>query len=206
MAKGSLRGVLKSSSSVTLSVEMRQNMALDCARGMRHLHSLGSIHRDLKSDNCLVDANLRVKVADFGESCLIRNAQSSMSTHSEEAFDVTANPSVSLTCGIGTPLWMAPELFSTSTKYGPEIDVYSFGVIMWELATLKEPWVDDIKEQGIQFCTVLIEAVVAGRRPSIPDNSEFSPTYVALLRKCWAGEPLDRPKFSVIVGALNPIS
>eukprot|EP00040_Diaphanoeca_grandis_P015153 m.77111 g.77111 ORF g.77111 m.77111 type:complete len:782 (-) comp24979_c0_seq1:273-2618(-) len=206
MAKGSLRGVLKSSNSVTLSVEIRQNMALDCARGMRHLHSLGSIHRDLKSDNCLVDDNLRVKVADFGESCLIRNAQSRMNMHSEEVFDVTANPSVSLTRGVGTPLWMAPELFSKSIKYGPEIDVYSFGIVMWELITMKQPWADDIKKQGVQFSSAMIEAVVAGRRPSIPDRHAFSPTYIALLHKCWAGEPFERPNFSAIVDTLTPIS
>ena len=39
---------------------------------------------------------------------------------------------------------MAPELFVGGTKYGPEVDVYSFGVIMWELATRKIPWEEEI--------------------------------------------------------------
>ena len=55
-----------------------------------------------------------------------------------EAFQAT------MTRGVGTPLWMAPELFVGGTKYGPEVDVYSFGVIMWELATRKIPWEEEI--------------------------------------------------------------
>ena len=61
-----------------------------------------------------------------------------------------------MTKGVGTPLWMAPELFVGGTKYGPEVDVYSFGVIMWELATRKIPWEEEIATtQYIMFFAAL---------------------------------------------------
>lgn len=49
---------------------------------------------------------------------------------------------MTMTRGVGTVLWMAPELFVGRTKYGPKVDVYSFGVILWELATRENPWSD----------------------------------------------------------------
>lgn len=61
MAGGSLRALLQDTTR-ELSWDDKYRFALDTARGMKHLHSLKTIHRDLKSDNCLVDEHLRVKV------------------------------------------------------------------------------------------------------------------------------------------------
>ena len=103
---------------------------------MEHLHRLSIVHRDLKSDNCLIDDRFNVKVADFGAS---RTMQSGV--HHRRTIAAVAEPSsASMTRAVGTMLWMAPEVFFGSTKYGPEVDVYSFGVMMWELITRKNPW------------------------------------------------------------------
>lgn len=64
-----------------LSRSIRISFALDIALGMKHLHSLGSLHRDLKSDNCLVDENFRVKVGDFGNSRLTNPSAEIHRTH-----------------------------------------------------------------------------------------------------------------------------
>ena len=45
-----------------------------------------------------------------------------------------------ITKGTGTPLWMAPEVFAGGSHYGPEVAVYSYGIIMWELLTRRQPW------------------------------------------------------------------
>ena len=102
---------------------------------------------------------------------------------------------------MGTPLWMAPELFVGGTKYGPEVDVYSFGVIMWELATRKLPWQDEIAEtQYILFFAALYKAFESGERPQVPcEVAEARPEFVALMRKCWATDPATRPTAIAVV-------
>ena len=52
----------------------------------------------------------------------------------DDGQDSSAAFQATMTKGVGTPLWMAPELFLGGTKHGPEVDLYSFGVILWELA------------------------------------------------------------------------
>eukprot|EP01018_Ginkgo_biloba_P013382 Gb_10076 [translate_table: standard] len=101
----------------------RARMALDIARGINYLHHCHPpiVHRDLKSSNLLVDKNWTVKVGDFGLSRL------------RHATFLTAKS------GKGTPQWMAPEVLRNEPS-NEKSDIYSFGVILWELATEKVPW------------------------------------------------------------------
>uniref|UniRef100_A0A8R7U0Q3 Protein kinase domain-containing protein n=1 Tax=Triticum urartu TaxID=4572 RepID=A0A8R7U0Q3_TRIUA len=106
-----------------LDPRRRVNMAIDIARGMNYLHtSIPTIvHRDLKSPNLLVDKNWNVKVADFGLSRL-----------KLETFLTTKT-------GKGTPQWMAPEVLRSEPS-NEKSDVFSYGVVLWELVTQKIPW------------------------------------------------------------------
>jgi serine/threonine protein kinase len=79
------------------------------------------IHRDLKSANCLVDKHWSVKICDFGLSTIVMDS-------------AVCNPTA-----VGTPEWTAPELLRNELVTD-KCDVFSFGVIIWELATLKRPW------------------------------------------------------------------
>lgn len=79
------------------------------------------VHCDLKSANCLVDKHWSVKICDFGLSRLASGAQVPEST------------------AVGTPEWMAPELLRND-PVTDKCDIFSLGVIMWELCTLKKPW------------------------------------------------------------------
>lgn len=89
------------------------------------------VHRDLKSANCLVDKHWSVKIGDFGLSRIITGSG---------VCDQTA---------VGTPEWTAPELLRNE-PVTDKCDVFSFGVIMWELSTLKRPW-DGVKP--MQVCS-----------------------------------------------------
>ncbi|XP_052881883.1 uncharacterized protein LOC108476245 isoform X2 [Gossypium arboreum] len=122
LQRGSLFRLLQRNAA-KLDRKRRVHMALDIARGMNYLHHCNPtiVHRDLKSSNLLVDKNWTVKVGDFGLSRL------------KHATFLTTKT------GKGTPHWMAPEVLRNEPS-DEKSDIYSFGVILWELATGKIPW------------------------------------------------------------------
>ncbi|KAI3448664.1 hypothetical protein Pfo_005329 [Paulownia fortunei] len=158
----------------------RIKMALDVAKGMNCLHtSIPTIvHRDLKSPNLLVDNNWNVKVSDFGLSRLKHNTfLSSKST-------------------AGTPEWMAPEVLRNEPS-NEKCDVYSFGVILWELATLKLPW------SGMNPMQVVGAVGFQNRRLDIP--KEVDPLVARIIWECWQTDPNLRPSFQQLSVALKPL-
>lgn len=103
------------------------------------------------------------------------------------------------------PCAQAPEMFRGDTNYDAKIDVYSFGIILWEIATRNEPWAAEL---GVGNCATaffieLNAALMSGRRPTIPAAVEHhQANYVAVMRQCWAADPADRPDFVNVVSAL----
>jgi len=95
-------------------------------------------------------------------------------------------------------------VFRGDSDYGAEIDVYSYGVIMWEIATRDTPW-DELGNDlsHAELFRRLNVALQTGKRPTVPDNVAANyPDYVVCLRSCWAGDPADRPDFSNVVEQL----
>ncbi|KAH0453964.1 hypothetical protein IEQ34_018288 [Dendrobium chrysotoxum] len=120
LSGGSLWALLRKLDRSPLPLDNLISIALDVARGMEYIHSQGVIHRDLKSGNILFDKNLCVKIADFGVAC-------------EEAYcDVLGDDA-------GTYRWMAPEMIKHK-PYGRKVDVYSFGLLLWEMITGAIPY------------------------------------------------------------------
>ena len=211
MALGSLKRVLADFDRA-LGWPVRIRLAAQVADGMAYLHSLKIVHRDLKSDNVLLDDEVNAKVADFGTSKLVTKSRAQLQTAGatgetsfggddqmqSEAFQAT------MTKGVGTPLWMAPELFVGGTKYGPEVDIYSFGMIMWELATRKVPWAEEIAEtQYIHFFGALSKALEDGDRPGVPaEVVQVAPEFVALMQECWATDAAARPAAAAVAARL----
>lgn len=158
----------------------RIKMALDVAKGMNCLHTSipTVVHRDLKSPNLLVDKNWNVKVCDFGLSRLKHNTfLSSKST-------------------AGTPEWMAPEVLRNEPS-NEKCDVYSFGVILWELATLRMPW------SGMNPMQVVGAVGFQNRRLDIP--KEVDPLVARIIWECWQTDPSLRPSFAHLTSALKPL-
>lgn len=183
-----------------LGVTQRLRMAADVANGMRHLHSLDSIHRDLKSDNCLVGEHMRVKVADFGASRLLQSGR----VGGAGVGGTADGASSALTGAVGTPLWMAPELLGQRADYGQEIDIYSYGIVMWELLTRQTPW-EHLEASEARFMLTLRDAIVAGDRPRLPQHTVFPHAYMQVMTKCWSGQPHARPSFVDIAKALEAL-
>ncbi|KAH7441785.1 hypothetical protein KP509_03G054200 [Ceratopteris richardii] len=158
----------------------RVRMALDIARGMNYLHHLNPpiVHRDLKSSNLLVDKNWTVKVADFGLSRL-----------KHETYLRTVS-------GRGTPQWMAPEVLRNEPS-NEKSDVFSFGVILWELATEEIPWTN------LNPMQVVGAVGFMNQRLTVPEglNSDWG----RLVKDCWQSDPSSRPTFQEITERLKDI-
>ena len=116
-----------------------------------------------------------------------------------------------MTQAVGTPLWMAPEVV-LSNSYGPPCDVFSFAIIMSEILTEKRPYYDKPANPPI-FVQVSMNPDFRPTLPDLENNSndlplktlEMQAKFVALVRRCWAHKPEDRPKFSEIVDELRKI-
>lgn len=165
---------------VKLEEKRRMKMALDVAKGMNYLHTSQTtiVHRDLKSPNLLVDRNWVVKVCDFGLSRLKHHTfLSSKST-------------------AGTPEWMAPEVLRNEPS-NEKCDIYSFGVILWELATMRMPW------SGMNPMQVVGAVGYQNKRLDIPQ--EIDPMVSNIITDCWDSDPSQRPSFAQLLPQLKQL-
>ena len=183
MPLGSLHSLLhgRSRGGVELSSNgrLRRQMAMDCARGMSYLHSRSPpvVHHDLKPANLLVDTHWTLKVSDFGMSRLKHNTYLSCKSPG------------------GTPEWMAPEVLRNDPT-DERSDIYSFGVVLWELMTLQYPWED--LSTPVQ---IVVQVAFLHRRPKIPEW--LAADAVSLLQGCWSRDPSVRPTFTEVLEALK---
>lgn len=157
-----------------LSATNKTLIAIGIASGMASLHSVGIIHRDLKSLNILLDENNLPKIGDFGLSRF----------QNDEASQMTAD--------VGTSHWMAPELFET-TKYTNKIDVYAFGMLMWEMYNEAAPF------HGMNSVQIAFQVSKENYRPPWPDDTPSN--FKAFVAKCWDQNPNNRPTFKQILNA-----
>jgi serine/threonine protein kinase len=152
---------------------------LGLAGGMRYLHARKIIHRDLKSENVLLDDSLGPHIADFGLSRI-------MTGDDPRGLQMTRK--------IGTPIYMAPEVFQDQ-PYDQKVDVYAFAILVYEILSSMLPFAD------ISNPVALGVVVTRGTRPPIPAHVPES--WVRLIRRCWAALPSARPEFNEIVDILR---
>uniref|UniRef100_A0A6I8QNM0 receptor protein-tyrosine kinase n=1 Tax=Xenopus tropicalis TaxID=8364 RepID=A0A6I8QNM0_XENTR len=195
-----LEGVVTRGKPVMIVIEFMENGALDAflrkldgqftviqlvgmlrgiAAGMRYLADMGYVHRDLAARNILVNSNLVCKVSDFGLSRIIEDDPDAVYT----------------TTGGKIPVrWTAPEAIQYR-KFTSASDVWSYGIVMWEVMSYGERPYWDMSNQDV------IKAIEEGYR--LPAPMDCPAGLHQLMLDCWQKERGERPKFEQIVGILD---
>ncbi|XP_060739454.1 ephrin type-A receptor 7 isoform X3 [Tachysurus vachellii] len=195
-----LEGVVTRGKPVMIVIEYMENGALDAflrkhdgqftviqlvgmlrgiAAGMRYLSDMGYVHRDLAARNILVNSNLVCKVSDFGLSRVIDDDPEAVYT----------------TTGGKIPVrWTAMEAIQYR-KFTSASDVWSYGIVMWEVMSYGERPYWDMSNQDV------IKAIEEGYR--LPAPMDCPPGLHQLMLDCWQKERADRPKFDQIVAILD---
>ncbi|KAL1539738.1 serine threonine-protein kinase [Salvia divinorum] len=175
---GTLKKLLIGNSRKKLAFQSVVRLALDLARGLSYLHSMKIVHRDVKTENMLLDAHGTLKIADFGVARV----------EAQNPRDMTGNT--------GTLGYMAPEVLD-GKPYNRKCDVYSFGICLWEIYCCNMPYLN------LSFAEVSAAVVQQNLRPEIP---RCCPTPLAnIIRRCWDANPENRPEMDEVVGVLEAV-
>ena len=153
--------------------------AKEIATGMHFLHLNDVIHRDLKSCNVLLSSDNTSKICDFGTARVLQHT-------------------TAMSKAVGSLIWMAPEILEKQTGrvLSKACDVYSYGIVLWELLMCGLPYVSE----GLSGILVPIR-VLQGGRPRIPSTCQ---QYLSnLMQDCWKANPKQRPDFSRVLSALE---
>ncbi|XP_042281272.1 mitogen-activated protein kinase kinase kinase 13 [Thunnus thynnus] len=168
-AQGQLYEVLRAGRKVT--PRLLVDWASGIASGMNYLHLHKIIHRDLKSPNVLVTHNDSVKISDFGTSKELSDKSTKMSF-------------------AGTVAWMAPEVIRNE-PVSEKVDIWSFGVVLWELLTGEIPY-KDVDSSAIIWG-------VGSNSLHLPVPSTCPDGFKILMKQTWQGKPRNRPSFRQIL-------
>ncbi|XP_047174528.1 dual specificity protein kinase zakA-like [Vigna umbellata] len=178
LAGGNLKSYLIKNRRRKLAFKIVIQLALDLARGLSYLHSQKIVHRDVKTENMLLDKTRTVKIADFG----VARVEAS-------------NPN-DMTGETGTLGYMAPEVLN-GNPYNRKCDVYSFGICLWEIYCCDMPYPD------LSFSEITSAVVRQNLRPEMP---RCCPSSLAnVMKKCWDATPDKRPEMDEVVSMLEAI-
>jgi len=174
-------------------------VSYDIASGLHYLHTLPQpiVHRDLKPENIFMEMHHQekrwlAKIGDFGEAKAIRNKNAALHTRM-----------------IGTEGFRAPELYAKGSTHNMTADIWSFGMVLFEMLTLSPPYSFD--EAATHFD--LIRLAESGTRPSFPDSSDHPglitaehATLTGLFTRCTEKTPTKRPSSKELMAKLYKVA
>ncbi|KAF9264082.1 kinase-like protein [Marasmius fiardii PR-910] len=137
--------------------------------GLEYLHSQGIIHRNLTSDNILLETNGTCKISDFGLSRRTTDPESE-------------NPKL-----YGAVFWMAPELLASQKNHSSKADIWSIGCLFLEMVSGKRPWA------GENTFAVMFQIYQKKLPPPVPEGTELSRLAENFKRQCFAINSEERP-------------
>jgi len=174
--KGDLYTYLKEHSEIPWKVKIR--IAWEIASGLVFCHTFGILHHDIRSHNILLTETNQAKISNFASA----RKEADVTTH---VHDLQLRYR-----------WLAPEkLENYKREYSKECDIYSFGIVLWEIAAQRIPFED------LKTAKDLYEAITNGNRP--PDVAGIPSRYEKVMHKAWDKKPIRRPAASSIVSELK---
>ncbi|XP_050073566.1 mitogen-activated protein kinase kinase kinase 12 isoform X1 [Anopheles maculipalpis] len=171
---GSLHKKLKDSGGI-ISPQQLVSWSQQIALGMQYLHTHKIIHRDLKSPNILIGEKEVIKISDFGTS--------------REWNEISTKMSFA-----GTVAWMAPEVIC-NLPCNEKVDIWSYGVVLWELLTGEVPYKNVDSSQIIYG--------VGSNSLCLPIPESCPEGFKLLIKQCWSTKPRNRPSFKIILTHLD---
>jgi serine/threonine protein kinase len=154
-----------------LTLVQKKQIAEDISKGLQYLHKKGLIHGDLRSANILLTGERRAKIADFGLT-------------QTRAYSVQSLGKISPAVA-----WCAPELFREE-KLSEKSDIFSLGMLLWELFMGKQPFAGLTTEAQLQ-------KILAGERETFSDS--VPKEWKKIITVCWSPNPDDRPELTDII-------
>jgi serine/threonine protein kinase len=160
-----------------ITLDEKVKLIKGMARGLLHLHQNNVVHRDLAARNILLTKSGEPKISDFGMSRLLKEASQKGQTKNN----------------IGPIRWMAPESLRDLT-YSTKSDVWSFGILMYEVLTGSEPHTD------IDGFEVAIKIKNESYHPAVP--STVDPALGKIMLSCWNADPAARPSMEQVLAEI----
>ncbi|CAO3594036.1 unnamed protein product [Absidia cylindrospora] len=155
------------SSAILLTEAHMARIARDIVRAMIHLHRLGRIHRDIRSDNILINARGDIKLADFSQC-----AQLTLKQDKRRSV-------------VGTPYWMAPEVIK-AIDYDTKVDIWSLGVTIMEMAQGNPPYLDFPPLRAVFL-------IATDGVPGLDHPEQWSDVFIDFIKQCTTMDANLRP-------------